>query len=109
MGNILDTSSVAITNPSPNNGTITITANGAISYQPAIGFIGLDSFEYAICYDILPINSLCDMATVYVNVGPATENNCTDGMDNDGDGLIDCDDPDCLPAAAPLIIRKGGD
>jgi hypothetical protein len=27
---------------------------------------------------------------------PQTETNCTDGADNDGDGLTDCGDPDCL-------------
>ena len=26
---------------------------------------------------------------------PPFETNCTDGIDNDGDGLVDCDDPDC--------------
>jgi hypothetical protein len=26
---------------------------------------------------------------------PATESNCTDGTDNDGDGKVDCDDTDC--------------
>ncbi len=109
IGSILDTSSVAITNPSPNGGTITIEENGQIIYQPAIEFIGLDSFKYEVCYDILPVNSLCDMATVYVNVNTATETNCTDGIDNDGDGLIDCDDSDCLPTAPPSIIRKGDD
>jgi len=28
---------------------------------------------------------------------------CGDGIENDGDGLTDCDDPDCMPAAAPAI------
>jgi hypothetical protein len=26
---------------------------------------------------------------------PATETNCSDGIENDCDGLVDCDDPDC--------------
>ncbi len=29
---------------------------------------------------------------------PTTEISCDDGIDNDEDGLIDCDDPDCQPA-----------
>ena len=33
---------------------------------------------------------------VTVNVGNCPEN-CDDGFDNDGDGLVDCDDPDCGP------------
>ena len=28
------------------------------------------------------------------------ESDCTDGVDNEGDGLIDCDDPDCAADAA---------
>ncbi|MFH2009194.1 MAG: hypothetical protein ABI333_21575 [bacterium] len=28
--------------------------------------------------------------------GAATETSCTDGVDNDGDGYYDCNDPDCL-------------
>lgn len=31
---------------------------------------------------------------------PATETNCTDGIDNDCDGLIDCNDADCASAPA---------
>ena len=29
------------------------------------------------------------------NSSNSTETNCYDGLDNDGDGLIDCQDPDC--------------
>ena len=107
IGSILDTSSLEITSPSPNGSTISINDDGQVTYQPAINFSGLDSFRYKVCYDILPINALCDMATVYVNVNTSTEINCEDGIDNDGDGFIDCDDSDCLPLAPPSIRRKG--
>jgi hypothetical protein len=30
---------------------------------------------------------------------PATETDCADGVDNDCDGLVDCDDPDCSGAS----------
>ena len=30
---------------------------------------------------------------------------CNDGIDNDGDGLIDCEDPDCGMKASPLIKK----
>ena len=30
---------------------------------------------------------------------PETETNCSNGIDDDGDGLIDCDDPDCEGSA----------
>ncbi len=38
--------------------------------------------------------------TVTVNNCPEV---CTDGIDNDGDGLIDCDDPDCAAVGAPSL------
>ena len=41
-----------------------------------------------------------DDVTVVVETCPE---DCTDGVDNDGDGLIDCDDPDCEAIAAPLL------
>lgn len=34
----------------------------------------------------------------YFEEGVTGEENCTDGIDNDNDGLIDCDDPDCESA-----------
>ncbi|HIH32930.1 MAG TPA: DUF2961 domain-containing protein, partial [Candidatus Diapherotrites archaeon] len=48
-------------------------------------------------------------------VSPATETNCTDGTDNDSDGMIDCADPDCSanPACAlpptPEICNNSAD
>lgn len=35
-------------------------------------------------------------------VEEAQTENCTDGTDNNGNGLIDCDDPDCEHACAGL-------
>jgi hypothetical protein len=32
--------------------------------------------------------------------------NCNDAVDNDSDGLIDCDDPDCRVVAPAGIIRN---
>ncbi len=107
LGDILDTNSVAILGESPNDAMIQVLPDGTIQYQPADGFIGLDSFQYIVCYDILPKNSLCDLATVLITVNPAVETNCTDGIDNDSDGLIDCDDPDCKPIKPLTIYRKG--
>ena len=52
-----------------------------------------------------PIRHLTQEAKLYLDqaIELAAEScsieNCTDGIDNDGDGLIDCDDPDCYLAA----------
>ena len=32
------------------------------------------------------------------------QENCNDGIDNDGDGLVDCNDPDCV---FPPTIEQG--
>lgn len=40
---------------------------------------------------------------------PTTESNCTDGVDNDKDGKIDCDDPDCNCPPPPPPITKESD
>jgi hypothetical protein len=34
---------------------------------------------------------------------PSNELICDDGIDNDNDGLVDVEDPDCLPAVDPCI------
>jgi hypothetical protein len=34
---------------------------------------------------------------------PSSELICDDGIDNDDDGLVDSEDPDCLPAADPCL------
>ncbi len=57
-------------------------------------------------------------ASATVDVLPGTEDGgagpagCSDGIDNDGDGLIDCGDPDCLgipPCIAPApALGSGG-
>lgn len=36
----------------------------------------------------------CTLVTALVS--PASETDCSDGRDNNGDGLTDCDDPDCI-------------
>ncbi len=42
-------------------------------------------------------------AQVTVTVNVCTED-CTDGVDNDGDGLVDCDDPDCQAVGMPQLV-----
>jgi len=57
----------------------------------------------------------CDPGEDYCNGAadcgdpPATETDyCTDGDDNDRDGYIDCDDPDCVgDPACPEYLPKG--
>ncbi len=106
IGDILDPTSVSISIPPIQGGTITTDDNGVITYMPEDGFIGIDSFQYFVCYNYIPKNTLCDLATVYVNIGSTTEIDCFDGIDNDNDGLIDCNDTDCLPTRPNSIQKK---
>ena len=79
-------------------GTVTINENGTptnpvddfINYTPLGGYIGLDTFLYQI-ED--PCGTL-DTAMVIFTISSAVED-CSNGMDDDLDGLTDCDDPDC--------------
>ena len=45
-----------------------------------------------------PIASL--LALSLFSCLPSPEFNCSDGLDDDGDGLVDCNDPDCARDAA---------
>jgi len=48
----------------------------------------------------------CDDTNPSIN--PGTMESCADGVDNDCDGLIDCDDPNCNgDAACPICTREG--
>ncbi len=43
-----------------------------------------------------------DQIKVSVN---ACSENCTNGVDDDGDGLVDCADPDCSGVTAPVLVN----
>lgn len=55
----------------PTHGVLSLSS-GQIIYDPAEGYVGLDSFTYQICNDC----GLCDQATVSVNVQQNTNTNC---------------------------------
>ncbi len=91
----------------PQNGTVLFSKeSGEVTYTPNHAFIGQDSFQYIACLDVIPTDALCDIATVFVDILPAEIENCANGFDDDGDGLPDCDDPDCLPATPGTIMRS---
>lgn len=52
-----------------------------------IGQYTIEATNEANCYAIYPTTITFDF--------PTCIENCNDNFDNDGDGLIDCDDPDC--------------
>ncbi len=66
-GNLADTT-VTIT-AQPTHGTVTVAANGIVTYTPAAGYIGTDTFTYQVCDSA----SACDTATVTVTVNPPND------------------------------------
>ncbi|MFN8285574.1 MAG: Ig-like domain-containing protein [Chitinophagales bacterium] len=59
---------------SPNNGTFTVTGNGAIDVVPNPGFTGTFTIPYSVC-DLSPyaVNTLCDSAAIIVTVLPSSD------------------------------------
>ncbi len=91
----------------PQNGIVLFNKEtGEVTYTPNATFIGQDSFQYIACLDVMPADALCNTATVFIDILPNLVENCVNGFDDDGDGLPDCDDPDCLPATPGAIIRS---
>ncbi|MFN5620732.1 MAG: Ig-like domain-containing protein [Flavobacteriales bacterium] len=48
----------------PSQGAWSLTGNGAFSYTPSTGFLGVESVTYRVC----DITNLCDSATLTINV-----------------------------------------
>jgi hypothetical protein len=52
----------------PVNGMVLISNDGMYTYTPNMGFMGLDTFCYVICDDVIP--DLCDTACVFIEIMP---------------------------------------
>lgn len=87
----------------PSNGTVVINSNGTFTYTPTTGFVGEDEFVYRVCDDGTP--SLCDEATVYIEIIEVTSGNeppvanadysqTFQGIPVTGNVLVNDDDPD---------------
>lgn len=87
----------------PSNGSVTLNANGTYAYTPNSGYQGEDEFVYTVCDDGTP--SLCDQATVYIEVIPITSGNeppianadvaqTMEDVPVSGNVLVNDDDPD---------------
>lgn len=50
----------------PKNGTLTLMADGAFTYTPAVRYVGNDTFTYRLCDNGTP--TLCDTGTVVITV-----------------------------------------
>jgi gliding motility-associated-like protein len=101
----------------PNHGEVTIDPDGMIYYYPNDGFIGIDSFAYVICDNGIP--SMCDTATVYIEVDCSMENpdpiECElfipEGFSPNEDGIHDFFRIMCIehyPDAKLMIFNRNG-
>jgi gliding motility-associated-like protein len=64
-GTKLDPASLTITEQ-PKNGTVTVNADGTVTFTPKEGFVGTDEFTYKICDTATPAN--CQTAKASVTV-----------------------------------------
>lgn len=78
---------VTIVSP-PANGIAKVLASGDIIYRSDFGYVGADLLSYEICS-----GGNCDQA--FVSITNVVEI-CGNGLDDDGDGLTDAQDPDCV-------------
>jgi gliding motility-associated-like protein len=109
----IDTTSVTIT-ADAKNGFITINTDGTITYEPATGFVGTDTFIYQLC-DNGPVIA-CDTAlvtiTVVENMPPVAVNDIIDAVNGDGNitniVLNDYDLDDGLDTSSVTIINPAG-
>lgn len=92
--------------PNPTTGTITITPYGALNYEFSVDngatwttnpvFANLTAGSYDII--VKNMDSGCTLnytGNPIMLQSPFCQEICDDGVDNDSDGLVDCDDPDC--------------
>ncbi|KAI9550000.1 hypothetical protein GHT06_003265 [Daphnia sinensis] len=78
-GSSLVPSSLAITEQ-PKNGTVTVNADGTVTYTPKAGFVGTDVFTYKVCDNANPAN--CSTAEVIITVLPKSAEDVTTAPDD---------------------------
>ncbi len=95
--------------PDPDDGSITINAVGddleysidGVYYQSSNEFIGLKPGTYTVSIRNESSGFLAVGGTVTVGSEGCVEI-CDNGIDDDGDGLTDCEDEDCDSSAIPV-------
>lgn len=102
--------------PDVNNGSITITAtgnnlkysiDGGTTYQSSAVFDSLTAGNYT----VVLIDSVAGCTFQHTNVVPLVNPSCNeicgDGIDNDGDGDVDCEDSECgRPDITNVILQQ---
>lgn len=82
---------VVLTEVTPDlTSVLTLNPNGAVDVAP-----NSPSGTYYLTYQICEATNLANCDTALVTVAVFTNEDCTNGIDDDGDGLVDCADPNC--------------
>ena len=76
--NTIDEAVITSVNGSASSGTVTLNSNGSVTYVPAVGFTGEDTFTYTLCDD--DAEATCSTATVTVTVLDPVALNIPDGL-----------------------------
>jgi hypothetical protein len=107
-GNV-DDGSVTIASP-PSNGTVTVHADGSVTYLADDGFAGVDSFDYNVCDDGAPAQCATARVTVTVsaNQGPDAGDDTATIDEDDVAVTIDVLANDSDPEGSALTVTSAG-
>ena len=92
-------------------GNATYSLDG-ITFQEDSIFTDLPAGDYEIFVRKNDVSECMIMTVVRLEQEECRENDdtlCADGIDNDDDGLVDCEDPDCIPMIADVDIVNASD
>ncbi|UAB85414.1 endonuclease [Zunongwangia sp. SCSIO 43204] len=96
--NLIDGAMLSSVDDASSEGTVTLNEDGKVTYVPAAGFTGEDTFEYTICDDDQPEAS-CSTATVTVQVVTPIAFNIPADLQDYYDGVTFTDQSDFLKLA----------
>ena len=85
-----------------SNDDVEYSIDGGATFQDQASFVDLPSAIYNVIARKKGVVGICDFAqpVILQDPGDCSESGgvaCSDGLDNDGDGLVDCEDDNCLP------------
>lgn len=92
----------------PENDTFLYSINGGVNFSMNNIFSNLDPGDYNISVQHAVSGCILDYDSnpTTIDTLGCEHLNCSDGLDNDGDGLIDCEDDDCLsPVITNVVVN----
>ena len=94
---------------SPSHGTVTVNANGTITYTPVTNYLGSDSFAYQVSDGLLTSNTVSvDLTVVAVNSAPVAVNDSANTDEDTAvtiDALANDSDPDGQSLTGSIVSQ----